>query len=108
MAGLLQYCAFAVLCVLLGACKDTAKSSKATPMAPTKMTQAQDPALENLEHKIDDAKTTQRLERIIDTENAIQDATRSTGPMFTPQSNNILQNWNNHEDNLSSPLNHNY
>ncbi|WP_121756567.1 hypothetical protein [Helicobacter felis] len=107
MAGLLRSCALAVLCVWLGACKDSAKSTKATP-TPTKTTQAQDPALENLEHKMDDAKTTQRIDRIIDTENAIQDATQSTGPIFTPQNSNILQNWNNHEDNLSSPLNHNY
>ncbi len=102
---LFSLCALLIGCLLLGGCKDTARSSKS---APVQNIGTQDPTLESLEHKLDDAKTTQRLDNIINTENAIQDATQPTGPMFTPQNNNVLQNWNNHEDNLSSPLNHNY
>lgn len=107
---------------VLQGCKDTPKSSSQQVKASKKsadkeeldkltpVQQAnQDAALEkSLEHRIDDAKTTQRVDRIVDEENAIQDATQGTGPLYTPQNGNILQNWTNHQDNLASPLNHNY
>ncbi|GMB89368.1 Lipoprotein [Helicobacter ailurogastricus] len=112
----------------LQACKDTSKTSsqqakpadakvlnqvkdadskalnKMTPVNPDKSADLES----GLEHKIDDAKTTEKIDRIVDEENAIQEATQGTGPIYTPQNNNILQNWSNHEDNLASPLNHNY
>ncbi|WP_121021366.1 hypothetical protein [Helicobacter vulpis] len=121
MLNPLKYYALVLVCLgMLVGCKDTARSSKSHPRnAPTQQGQVaqkpksnnvvgQDTAIESLEHRIDDAKTTQKVDRIINVEDAIQDATQPTGPMYTPQNNNILQNWNNHEDNLSSPLNHNY
>ncbi|WP_104696369.1 hypothetical protein [Helicobacter salomonis] len=104
---------------LFAGCKDATRSSKAHPQSAPAQTSAkqkagsakevkQDAALENLEHRMDDTKTTQKVDRIIDVEDAIQDAMQPTGPMYTPPNNNILKNWNNHQDNLSSPLNHNY
>ncbi|WP_120944957.1 MULTISPECIES: hypothetical protein [Helicobacter] len=119
MLNLLQSCALILGCLgLLVGCKDTPRSSKSHPQnAPqTGVAQKlkpqnvvkQDSAIEGLEHRIDDAKTTQKVDRIISVEDAIQNAEQPTGPMYTPQNNNVLQNWNNHEDNLSSPLNHNY
>ncbi|WP_163499216.1 hypothetical protein [Helicobacter suis] len=104
--------------ILIQGCKDTHKSSKSSSQqakpadarALNKMTPAQqDAALESeLEHKADNAKTTQRVDQLVDEENAIQEATQGTGPLYSPQNGNILQNWTNHQDNLASPLNHNY
>ncbi|WP_163532151.1 hypothetical protein [Helicobacter suis] len=104
--------------ILIQGCKDTHKSSKSSSQqakpadarALNKMTPAQqDAALESeLEHKADNAKTTERVDQLVDEENAIQEATQGTGPLYSPQNGNILQNWTNHQDNLASPLNHNY
>ncbi|WP_260321512.1 hypothetical protein [Helicobacter gastrofelis] len=110
------------------ACKDTHKTSsqRAKPADTKVFNQAKDAdskalnkmalmkpnkdaSIESgLDHRIDDAKTTDRVDRIVDEENAVQEATQGTGPLYTPQNSNILQNWTNHEDNLASPLNHNY
>ncbi len=107
--------------LVLHGCKDTSKSSSQQPtqakganqqaskQTPQQQQAAQDAALEkSLEHQIDDEKTTQKVDNIINEENAIQDATQGTGPIYTPQGGNILQNWTNHQDNLASPLNGNY
>ncbi|BCZ17847.1 lipoprotein [Helicobacter sp. NHP19-003] len=129
---LLRFLGFSVLAVMgalgLQACKDTSKTSSqkakpadaevvnqakdADPEALNKMTPVkgnQNNSIESgLDHRIDDAKTTDKIDRIVDEENAVQEATQGTGPLYTPQNSNILQNWTNHEDNLASPLNHNY
>ncbi|WP_281778529.1 hypothetical protein [Helicobacter suis] len=102
--------------ILIQGCKDTHHKSSSHQAKPAdaralnKMTPVQeDAALESdLEHKADNAKTTERVDQLVDEENAIQEATQGTGPLYSPQNGNILQNWTNHQDNLASPLNHNY
>ncbi|WP_104690742.1 hypothetical protein [Helicobacter heilmannii] len=129
---LLRFLGFSVLAATgafsLQACKDTSKTSgqrakpadakivnqtkNADSKALNKMTLVKSSKANNIEsgldHQIDDAKTTNKIDRIVDEENAIQEATQGTSPIYTPQNSNILQNWTNHEDNLASPLNHNY
>ncbi|BEG57990.1 Lipoprotein [Helicobacter sp. NHP21005] len=129
---LLRFLGFSILAATgafgLQACKDTSKTSSqqakpadtkvvnrtkdADPKTLNKMTLVKSNKDNNIEsgldHRIDDAKTTERIDRIVDEENAVQQATQGAGPLYTPQNSNILQNWTNHEDNLASPLNHNY
>ncbi|WP_104761188.1 hypothetical protein [Helicobacter cetorum] len=91
----------------LGACKDTPKKTTSSHTTKTTPKEANND-IEKIEHEEDDEKITQKVDNLIDSENKLEKLNENDGPVQPQNNPTILQNWTNHQDNLSSPLNRNY